>query len=148
MLIAVEGATPAETARQAERLAAALRERGHHVVEPDDGERDAARWAAATREANLSGARAKALAAAAVRADLVERVIRPALDEGAVVVVDRFLASPLAQFGVAAEQMGAAPDDGELENLGRWATGRLRPDMSVLLDRAPDAAGGAGAGGR
>jgi dTMP kinase len=143
VLIAVEGATPAETARQAERLAAALRERGHRVVEPDDGERDAARWEAATREANLSGARAKALAAAAVRADLVERVIRPALDDGAVVVMDRFLSSPLAQFGVAAEQMGAAPDDGELEYLGRWASGRLRPDMSVLLDRAPDAAGGA-----
>ena len=36
MLVAVEGATAAETARQAERLAAALRERGHRVVEPDD----------------------------------------------------------------------------------------------------------------
>ena len=141
VLIAVEGATPAETARHAELLATALRERGHHVVEPDD-EGDAARWAAATREANLSGARAKALAAAAVRADLVERVIRPALDDGAVVVMDRFLSSPLAQFGVAAEQMGAAPDDGELEYLGRWASGRLRPDMSVLLDRAPEADGG------
>ncbi|MDN5918119.1 MAG: MFS transporter [Pseudonocardia sp.] len=144
VLIAIEGATPAETSRQAGRLAASLRERGHRVIEPDD-EGDEARWSAATREADLGGARAKALAAAAVRADLVERVIRPALDSGTVVVMDRFMASPLAQFGVAAEQMGAAPDDGELETLGKWASGRLRPDMSVLLDRAPDATGGAAA---
>ncbi|MHA6797074.1 bifunctional MFS transporter/dTMP kinase [Pseudonocardia bannensis] len=139
VLIAVEGATPAETAEQAGRLAATLRSQGHVVVQPDDGERDQARWAAATREANLSGARAKALAAAAVRADLVERVIRPALADGAVVVVDRFVASPLAQFGVAAHRMDAELDAGELENLAGWATGRLRPDISVLLDRAPAA---------
>ncbi|GEL18434.1 bifunctional MFS transporter/dTMP kinase [Pseudonocardia asaccharolytica] len=137
VLIAVEGATAAETTEQAGRLAAALRAQGHLVVEPDHGERDQARWAAATREANLSGARAKALAAAAVRADIVERVIRPALAGGAVVVVDRFLASPLAQFGVAADRMDAVLDQGELENLAAWATGRLRPDISVLLDRAP-----------
>ncbi|WP_214368346.1 bifunctional MFS transporter/dTMP kinase [Pseudonocardia sp. H11422] len=139
VLIAVEGATPAETAEQAGRLAAMLRSQGHIVVQPDDGERDHARWAAATREANLSGARAKALAAAAVRADLVERVIRPALADGAVVVVDRFVASPLAQFGVAAHRMDAELDAGELENLAGWATGRLRPDISVLLDRPPAA---------
>nr|WP_239028552.1 MFS transporter [Pseudonocardia acidicola] len=137
VLIAVEGATPEETAEQAGRLAATLRAQGHTVVEPEDGERDQARWAAATREAHLSSARAKALAAAAVRADLVERVIRPALNQGAVVVVDRFLASPLAQFGVAAHRMDAELDPGELENLAGWATGRLRPDISVLLDRAP-----------
>ncbi|MBA3908057.1 MAG: thymidylate kinase, partial [Pseudonocardiales bacterium] len=136
VLIAVEGATAEETAEQAGRLCAALREQGHVVIEPGDGERDQARWAAATREANLSGARAKALAVAAVRADLVERVIRPALAEGFVVVVDRFLASPLAQFGVAA---GTVLDPGELESLAAWATGRLRPDITVLLDRAPAA---------
>ncbi|MBN9736855.1 MULTISPECIES: MFS transporter [unclassified Pseudonocardia] len=138
LLVAVEGATPEETVTQARRLAAALRERGHRVVDPGPGEHDATRWAAATREADLEGLRARALAAAAVRADLVERVVRPALDGGAVVVVDRFMASPLARFGVAAEQIGTGPDDGELEDLARWATGGLRPDVSVLLDRAPE----------
>ncbi|GAA1853897.1 dTMP kinase [Pseudonocardia ailaonensis] len=143
-LVAVEGATPAETADQAGRLAEALRARGHVVVQPEDGERDALRWAAATREAHLSGARAKALAAAAIRADLVERVIRPALDEGAVVVVDRFMASPIAQFGVAADRMDAELERGELERLAVWATGGLRPDVSILLDRegAPADSGG------
>jgi dTMP kinase len=134
-LIAVEGATPAETAEQTARLAAALREQGHVVVEPEDSERDASRWAAATREAHLSSARAKALAAAAIRADIVERIIRPALDEGAVVVVDRFMASPIAQFGVAADRMDAELERGELERLASWSTGGLRPQISVLLDR-------------
>jgi dTMP kinase len=142
VLIAVEGAPAEETNEQAARLAERLREAGYTVVVPDDGERDRERWAAATREAALSGARAKALAAAAVRADQVERVIRPALADGAVVVVDRFLVSPLVQFGVAADRAsseGAQPelDPGELESLAAWATGRLRPDASVLLDRAP-----------
>ncbi|MGQ0577158.1 MAG: bifunctional MFS transporter/dTMP kinase [Pseudonocardia sp.] len=140
VLVAVEGAPAEETTEQAARLAARLRERGHVVVEPDPSGRDHERWTAATREAELSGARAKALAAAAIRADLVERVIRPALAAGAVVVVDRFVASPLVQFGVAADRMqDAGLDDGELENLAAWATGRLRPDISVLLDRGPGA---------
>jgi dTMP kinase len=141
VLIAVEGAPAEETTEQATRLVRRLREAGYLVVEPDGGERDRERWAAATREASLSGARAQALAAAAVRADQVERVIRPALAEGAVVVVDRFLVSPLVQFGVAADRASSAGqpelDPRELESIAAWATGRLRPDASVLLDRAP-----------
>ena len=61
----------------------------------------------------------------------------PALDAGAVVVADRFLASPLVQLGVAADRMRAELDARELESLAAFATGRLRPDVSVLLDRAP-----------
>ncbi|HLU58828.1 MAG TPA: dTMP kinase [Pseudonocardia sp.] len=141
VLIAVEGAAAEETTEQAARLAQRLRAAGHLVVEPDGGERDRERWATATREAALSGARAQALAAAAVRADQVERVIRPALAKGAIVVVDRFLASPLVQFGVAADRASSSGqpelDPAELESLAAWATGRLRPDVSVLLDRAP-----------
>jgi dTMP kinase len=141
VLIAVEGAAAEETTEQAARLARRLRAAGHLVVEPDGGERDRERWTAATREAALSGPRAQALAAAAVRADQVERVVRPALAKGAVVVVDRFLVSPLVQFGVAADRASSAGQPGldpsELESLAAWATGRLRPDVSVLLDRAP-----------
>ena len=137
VLIAVEGAPAEHTAEQAWRLAERLRAAGYTVVEPDGGDRDRERWTAATREAALSGARAQALAAAAVRADQVERVIRPALAGGAVVVVDRFLDSPLVQFGVAADEGRAELDPGELDSLVVWATGRLRPDVSVLLDRAP-----------
>lgn len=132
VLIAVEGAT---TGSHAAELAARLRAQGYPVVEPDDGETDRARWAAATREAALAGRRAKALAAAAVRADQVERMIRPALAAGAVVVVDRFLTGPLMQ--VLEEQSGARLCPAELEHLADWATGRLRPDVSVVLDSPP-----------
>jgi dTMP kinase len=52
--------------------------------------------------------------------------------------------SRLAQFGVAADRASSAGqpelDPTELESLAAWATGRLRPDVSVLLDRAPVAA--------
>jgi dTMP kinase len=137
ILIAVEGAPAEDTTEQAARLAERLREQGYRVVGPDGGDRGRERWAAATREASLAGIRAQALAAAAVRADQVERVIRPALARGHAVVVDRFLESPLVQFGVAADRGPAELDPGELENLAVWATGRLRPDVSVLLDRAP-----------
>ncbi|WP_103384600.1 bifunctional MFS transporter/dTMP kinase [Pseudonocardia dioxanivorans] len=132
VLIAVEGATPAETAEQAGRLVATLRSEGYDVVEPGD---DSVRTAEA--ESQHSGVRAKALAVAAVRADTIERFVRPALAGGSVVVMDRFLASPLAQYGVESERDDAVLDAGDLENLVSWATGRLRPDVSVLLDRAP-----------
>jgi dTMP kinase len=137
VLIAVEGAPGEETVEQTGRLADGLRAAGYTVVVPEGGERDQERWAAATREAALAGLRAKMLAAAAVRADEVERVIRPALEANAVVVVDRFLASPLVEFGVLADRVRAELDPRELDSLALWATGRLRPDLSVLLDRPP-----------
>lgn len=135
VLVAVEGAPAEQTAEQAGLLAVRLRAAGHTVVELDDSGRDRERWSAAVREAALGGARARILAAAAVRADLVERVVRPALATGAIVVVDRFLAG-LVQYGVAATEV----EPRELDSLVLWATGRLRPDVSVLLDRAAPAA--------
>lgn len=135
MLIAVEGATPEETAGQSRRLVEALRERGHRVVLAGPAQLRG-EWGVAVP---VSGVRASALAEAAMRADLVERVVRPALDDGATVVADRFLASPLVRFGVVADGTRAELDAGELESLASFATGRLRPDVSVLLDRAPTA---------
>src|SRR3954452_15759991 len=147
VLIAVEGATARETAAQAGRLVDALREQGHRVVVAGPGPLRAGAGAApgerraepVAAAGNLAGARAGALAEAAARADLVERVVRPALADGAVVVADRFLASPLVQLGVTADRMQAELDARELESLAAFATGGLRPDVSVLLDRAPAA---------
>ncbi|MDT7578305.1 MAG: dTMP kinase [Pseudonocardiales bacterium] len=143
VLIAVEGAEAEQASEQASRLASRLGEAGHTVIELEGGAANRERWSAAMREASLSGPRARALAAATILADQVERVVRPALAAGAVVVADRFLAVPLAQFGVATDGL----DTGELERLAVWATGRLRPDVSVLLDRAPDAGTAPASGG-
>jgi dTMP kinase len=143
VLIAVEGTEAEQASEQASRLASRLGEAGRTVIELEGGAADRERWSAAMREASLSGPRARALAAATILADQVERVVRPALAAGAVVVADRFLAVPLAQFGVATDGL----DTGELERLAVWATGRLRPDVSVLLDRAPDAGTAPASGG-
>jgi dTMP kinase len=72
---------------------------------------------------------AEALLFAAARAELVSRVIRPALAEGRVVVSDRFLDSSLAYQG-AARGLGVE----EIEAINRFATGGLVPDLTVLLE--------------
>jgi dTMP kinase len=65
----------------------------------------------------------------ASRAQLVEQVIRPALERGEVVVCDRFADSTLAYQGA-----GRGLDAGALESVISFATAGLEPDMTMLLD--------------
>ncbi|TNC21075.1 bifunctional MFS transporter/dTMP kinase [Amycolatopsis alkalitolerans] len=133
LLIALEGTTAADTASQAVRLVEWLRSVGPRpVVLAADPALDDKRLAQLVSGASLSGARAQALAAAAVRADIVERDVQPALDSGSIVVMERFVDSPLAHLSAI-----AGLDAKELEGLADWATGRLRPDVTVLLDANP-----------
>lgn len=134
-LIAVEGTTAINTAIQAVNLADWLRGGTRPVVVASDPALDDQRLAALVSGASLTGARAQALAAAAVRADIVERHVQPALDAGSVVVMERFVDSPLAHLSAV-----AGLDSDELEGLADWATGRLRPDLTILLDAAPNGA--------
>ena len=71
---------------------------------------------------------------AADRAEHVDSVIAPALERGAVVVTDRFVDSSIAYQGQGRNQ----PIE-EIAGLNRWATGGLRPDLTVLLDLPPAA---------
>ena len=134
-LIAVEGTTAINTAIQAVNLADWMRGGTRPVVVAADPALDDKRLTALVSGASLTGARAQALAAAAVRADIVERHVQPALDAGSVVVMERFVDSPLAHLSAV-----AGLDSDELEGLADWATGRLRPDLTVLLDSAPNGA--------
>jgi dTMP kinase len=74
-------------------------------------------------------ARAEALLMCASRAQLVERVIRPALERGEVVVCDRFGDSTLVYQGA-----GRGLDTAALASVISFATAGLQPDLTILLD--------------
>jgi len=74
-------------------------------------------------------ARAEALLYAAARAHLVERVIKPALDEGLVVLCDRYIDSSLAYQGYG---RGLGADS--IITINAWGTDCLFPDLTLFLD--------------
>jgi dTMP kinase len=78
--------------------------------------------------------RCEALLYAADKAEHVDTLVRPALARGEVVVTDRYVDSTLAYQGA-----GRALDVGEVEQVARWATGDLRPHLTVVLDLEPAA---------
>lgn len=76
----------------------------------------------------------EALLYAADKAEHLDKVVRPALRAGAVVITDRYVDSTLAYQGA-----GRSIPPAELEHVARWATGDLRPHLTVLLDLDPGA---------
>ena len=68
----------------------------------------------------------------AARAELVETVIRPALERGTIVVSDRYADSSLAYQG-----HGRAMPLEDVVRLNEFATGGLVPDATILLNAPP-----------
>ncbi len=77
-------------------------------------------------------ARAETLLFNAARAQIVAEVIRPALAAHITVLCDRFADSTLAYQGYGHQQETA-----ELERLIAYATGGLRPHLTIYLDIPP-----------
>jgi dTMP kinase len=148
-LIAFEGVEGAGKSTQLELLRHALEGRGGPGDHPGGPPVSRPREVVITREPGGTAAgerirdllldpgvelapRAEALLFAAARAELVERVIRPALERGAVVLCDRYLDSSLAYQG-GARGLGRGP----VAEVNRFATGGILPDLVVLLDLDP-----------
>jgi dTMP kinase len=65
----------------------------------------------------------------ASRAQLMEQIVKPALDRSEFVLADRFISSTLAYQGTAG---GMTPE--EILAVGRVAIGSLWPDLTVIFD--------------
>lgn len=70
------------------------------------------------------------------RAQLVQNVILPALNEGKIVIADRFYDSSIAYQGMARKIM--SPE--QILTLTRMVIGDLRPDMTIFLKLSPEEA--------
>jgi dTMP kinase len=135
LFVTFEGGEGSGKTTQLARLAARLRARGlEPLVTREPG---GTPLAEGIRGLLLDPARrpppiAEALLMEAARADLVARVIRPALEAGRVVLCDRYDDSTLAYQGA-----GRGLDADLLRALNRAATGGLSPDLTLLFDLDP-----------
>lgn len=139
LLITFEGGEGSGKSTQIDRLAAWLEEEGHPVTtarEPGTTTTGEAvrRILLETAPDDLVPEAEFALFLAA-RAQLAAAVIRPALEAGRIVLIDRYGDSSIAYQGY-----GRGLDPDAIVRLNRWATGGLEPDLTVLIDVPVEAA--------
>ena len=138
MFITFEGIDRSGKTTQARMLAEALGDEALLVREPG-GTPAAERIRELVKGDTDLTPMAETLLFGAARADLVERVVRPALDQGHTVIGDRYIDSTVAYQG-GARGLGI----GQVEDLNRWLTGDLWPDVTFLLEVDPTTAAGRG----
>ncbi len=135
-LYVIDGPDGAGKTTQAARVAAYLRERGREVLvlrEPGGtpvGE--AIRDVLLDPDTDLT-ATAEMVLYQAARAQLVEAVVRPALEAGTDIVLDRFTYST-----VAYQAFGLGLDADAVRQVAEVVTGGLRPERVFILDLDPE----------
>jgi dTMP kinase len=138
VFVCLEGGEGSGKSTQARLLRDALSVAGYAVVlsfEPGDTSvGKELRRIVLNPETGALAHKTEALLYAADKAEHVETVVRPALERGEVVITDRYVDSTLAYQGA-----GRNLDVAEVEQVARWATGDLRPHLTVVLDLEPAA---------
>lgn len=134
--VTIEGPDGAGKTTQVKKISDYLKSRGFKVLvtrEPGGtplGEK--LREVLLTSEGESPVPEAEALIYAASRAQLVKKVIEPALDKGFIILCDRFVDSSLAYQGWA-RGLGIE----ELARINRWFLQDIWPDLTIVLDIDP-----------
>ena len=135
LFVVIEGGDRVGKSTQVRALAAALELSGvDHVITHEPGGTpvgNTLRDLLLDPESDLDD-RCEALLYAADKAQPVSRVVLPALAAGQTVVSDRYVGSMLAYQGA-----GRRLNVDDLKAIAGWATGGLRPDLTVILDIEP-----------
>jgi len=135
LFIAIEGADGTGKSTQCQLLADWIRKQSPFlevVTCADPGSTDLGqqlRHILLNQSTTAMSMRSETLLFMASRTQLVDEVIRPALDRGAVVISDRFLLSNVVYQGHAG---GIDPE--EIRQLGQFAVNGIMPDLTILLD--------------
>ena len=138
MFITFEGPDGSGKTTQIHRLIPVLQEKGLDIVqtrEPGGTEiGDQIRSVIMNMKNKSMHPRAEILLFCASRAQLVEELIRPSLAEGKLVLCDRYADSTMAYQGY-----GHGLDRDALSQLLNFATGGLKPDLTLLFDISAEA---------
>lgn len=135
VLVVLEGVEGCGKSTQAARLRDRLAEAGvpHLLAREPGGTAGGERVRDVVLDPALElTAEAELLLLLAARAEFVRRKVRPALEEGRVVVADRYELSTFAYQGLA---RGLGLD--RVRTLNRFATGGLRADLTIVLTVDP-----------
>lgn len=135
LFVTFEGIDRSGKTTQARLLADALGDEAVAVRDPGGTEVGETLRKLLKRQDTNIGSRTEALLFAAARAESAEKVIRPSLQDGLVVISDRYIDSTLAYQG-AGRSLGIEP----LAGVNEWGTDGLTPDLTVLLQLPPAAA--------
>lgn len=139
LFVVFEGADGTGKSTQVAAVSEALTKAGHDVVvtrEPGGSDVAEILRSIVLDPANDIDPTTETLIFAAARADHIAKTIGPALDAGKIVISDRFVGSSIAY-----QSAGRGISEAAVTDINLYATGRLTPDLTVVLDLDETVAG-------